>query len=302
MKYVSANHLEGFEFHDAILKFVSYKDKTLTATAKYLNLHKDTRQNPYDYDAEIADAVISWECFEVQSLEDYTNTPQINYYGKDAEEVLIRELKESFSLNGLNIRKENEKIMVVFETNGDNSYFNAICSCTNVKVEWDEYCGLAWYEKQKTHRYDVTLATPDGEEKSTIAISQWLDDHEITTQVIAFIRYDEKDYYGNGTDDFWIDAIADLQNQLPDNVILKCCVACKHGSLCPVGNDQNEVFCVNDITPKDKSDLFFYTEDENERRKRSREYFSQCERFEPQEEDGFTYNDFCYYLKYNHNR
>lgn len=34
MKYISKDHLEDFEFHDAVLEFDNYKDKTPIATGK----------------------------------------------------------------------------------------------------------------------------------------------------------------------------------------------------------------------------------------------------------------------------
>lgn len=310
MKYISDN-LNDFEFHDAVLEFVSFKENTLIVTAKALNIHKDTKQNTNDYDAEIKSALITFEKFGVTSLEFlrayktnskgklYTNDPQIIYYNKIAKDVLIKELKSSISLNGLNVLNiltENRKTVIELETNF-NSVFTAICSYSNVKIEWDEYCGRAWYEHYRNYQYNVTLVTKFRKQKNIVRILQILDDDGNTTEVRASMHYNNKDYFGVGTDYFWIDAIADLQKQLPNNVILKCCIACKHGSLCPVGDNLNEVFCVKDICPKQKSDLFFYTEDENERTKRSREYFSQCENFKPQKKIYFTYNDFYYYLK-----
>lgn len=308
MKYTSYNHLEDLEFHDTFLNFSSYMDDTLAVTAEHLNIHKNTKQNTNDYDAEIASAVISFDCFEIHSLELlraykidadgnwYTDEPRTIYYGKDAEEVLFRELKSSVSLNGLNILRKNKNTTIELETNSPTPFI-AIYSCTNVKAEWDEYCGRAWYEECRKYQYDTALITPDGEQKTVVTILHNLDNDGNTTGVNAYIRYQNRDYSGSGTDYLGIDAIADLQNQLPDNVILKCCVACKHGSLCPTGNSENEVFCVRDISPKDKSDLFFYTEDKNERSKRRREYFNQCENFASQEGDYYTYNDFYYYLK-----
>lgn len=307
MKYISDN-LNDFTFHDTVFKFVSFKENTLIVTATGLNIHKDTKQNTNNYDEEIESALITFEDFEANSLELmqayqtdakgnlYTNDPQIIYHNKNAEEALIKKLKSSISLNGLNILSKNEKTVIELETNF-NSVFTAICSYSNVKIEWDEYCGRAWYEHNRNYQYNVTLVTKFREQKNIVRILQILDDDGNTTEVRASMYYNNKEYFGVGTDYFWIDAIADLQKQLPNNVILKCCIACKHGSLCPVGDNLNEVFCVKDICPKQKSDLFFYTEDENERTKRSREYFSQCENFKPQEKNYYTYNDFYYYLK-----
>lgn len=309
MIYASYNHLEDFEFHDAVLGFENYKDNTLIVTARCLNIHKNAKQNTNDYDAEIASAVITFDCFSVHSLELlksyqsdengnlYTDDPQIIYHGKDAEMLFLEKLKSFISLNGLNIKNEEKRIKIELETNSNSSVFAVNCSCANVKVEWDEYHGRAWYEKIKRYKYNTTLITPDGEQKNIIDILHELDNDGNTTNVRTYIRYNNNDYFGDGNDCIWIDSIADLQNKLPDNVILKCCIACKHGNLCPVGNERNEIFCVSDISPKDKSDLFFYTEDENERKKRSRKYFDQCENFESQQDNYYTYNDFYHYLK-----
>ena len=82
--------------------------------------------------------------------------------------------------------------------------------------------------------------------------------------------YDGKEYWGRGNDHLWIDAFADLQKKLPEGVTIKCCLTCRHGNLCPVGNAPNEVFCTKDVLITQKSDLYFYTEDEAECEKRSR--------------------------------
>lgn len=159
MKYTSHNHLEDFVFHDALFSFISLENNTLIISAQYLNIHKGTAQNANDYDAEIASAKISFECFDVHSLEPlraykrdtngnlYTDEPQIIFHGKEAEEIFIRELKSTVSLNGLNIQNENGRVMIEIETNLSATLFIAIYSCTDVKVEWDEYSGRAWYEK-----------------------------------------------------------------------------------------------------------------------------------------------------------
>lgn len=93
------------------------------------------------------------------------------------------------------------------------------------------------------------------------------------------------------------DAFSDLQNKLPKNVQLKCCVACRHGNQCPVGNAPNEVFCTKDVKISCKSDCFYYTEDEEERQKRSRRYWDCCDDFYPQDESNYTYSSYFDYLK-----
>ena len=67
---------------------------------------------------------------------------------------------------------------------------------------------------------------------------------------------------GYGKDYLWADAFADLQKNLPNNVKMRCCMTCRHGNMCPVGNKPGELFCTKDVSITQKSDLFFYTENE----------------------------------------
>lgn len=67
------------------------------------------------------------------------------------------------------------------------------------------------------------------------------------------------------------------------------CFTCRHGNFCPIGDCDNEIFCVKDFEPKGKSDLYFVTEDSAERQKRSRTLFDVCEDFKPCCDDYYTY-------------
>lgn len=40
----------------------------------------------------------------------------------------------------------------------------------------------------------------------------------------------------------FLDALVDLQKHLPDGVVLKCCMTCRHGNMCPFGNQPGELF------------------------------------------------------------
>ena len=100
-----------------------------------------------------------------------------------------------------------------------------------------------------------------------------------------------------GKDFLWVDAFADLQKKLPDNVKIQCCLTCRHGNMCPVGNKPGELFCTKDVIITQKSDLFFYTEDDAERTSRSRDCTNVCEKYEEQSKDYYTYNDYLYYFE-----
>ena len=66
--------------------------------------------------------------------------------------------------------------------------------------------------------------------------------------------------------------------------------------ICPVGNKPGELFCTKDVIITQKSDLFFYTEDEAERSKRSHDCTDICEKYQEQTSEHYTYNDYlCYF-------
>lgn len=312
MKYSSLNRLQDFEFHDTALSFKYHKSGALCVTAEQLNIHKDAKENPYCHDMEIKNAFILFENFECLSFEilpvyiydehekHNIEQPGIIYKGKQAEERLIAQLKNTIFLNGITIYQKDGAIDLELETNG-NLCFIAFCSVSNVKIEWDEFSRKAWYELHEQYKYSISLETPAGEETAVLQIyyneEKMFYSSEKTPIVSLSITYGDNEIYGNGMDYLWIDAFADLQKHLPKNVKIKCCLTCRHGNLCPVGNCPNEIFCTKDVEILQKSDLYFYTEDEAEIAKRSRNYTFVCEDFKEQNDDFYTYNDYLYYLK-----
>lgn len=151
------------------------------------------------------------------------------------------------------------------------------------------------YDPINRHRYPFTLATPNGDQQIIVSIDYEGNAGEQATVKVS-CKYLGEVFCGQGRDFLWIDAFADLQRHLPEAVFLKCCLTCRHGNLCPVGNAPNEVFCMKDVVIKQKSDLYFYTEDNNERVTRTRQYNNQCESYEPQSDNYYTYNDYWYFL------
>lgn len=158
MKYRSSNIFTDFEFHDAEFFLESFIDGTLILSAEYLNIHKATEQNPHPTDMEIDVATITFNNFRVKSYEpgrswkvnekgeSYTDDPLIIYYGAEAEEKLISDLKEWIT---------------VYEFGPvDDCYYIEACSSTepwfhvefffdSATIEWDNYRKMAWYEEIK---------------------------------------------------------------------------------------------------------------------------------------------------------
>ena len=143
----------------------------------------------------------------------------------------------------------------------------------------------------------MTIISDNTEQSLDLFISFDNEDPYKTEQMTIKTNYQGKEIVAVGTHYPYDDAFSDLQNKLPKNIQIKCCVACCHGNQCPVGSAPNEVFCTKDVIITCKSDCFYYTEDEEECRKRSKRYWDCCDDFCPQDENKYTYSTYFYYLK-----
>ena len=111
MKYRVENNLDLFEFHDADVSFVSFDNNELILSARHLNIHKNTDENPNDNDMEITLANVTFLKFKVLSFEPmrtyqidddgkwYTNEPRVIIKGKEAEIHFLENAKKGFSIN-----------------------------------------------------------------------------------------------------------------------------------------------------------------------------------------------------------
>ncbi len=317
MKYRIENRLDVFEFHDAEFSLVEYDQHELVLSAKHLNIHRDAQENPHDCDMEIDVARMILTQFEVISCEPmrayqkdadgnwYTDEPQIIYTGEEARNYFLREIKKGIAINGIDICKKGNRSQIEWSTCGPPCFF-ATFTFAGTVVEWDAYCTKAWYELHKQYRSNITLMTPDGETETKIRIICHEEDVynpdgqlEEAPIVTVGIEYDGKEYWGQGKAYTWEDAFADLQKKLPDGVFLKCCLTCRHGNMCPYGDEPGTLFCTKEFdirSPKDMCSLF----DDNENSKifdRTKNVTDRCKEYRPQNKDDYTYNDFLYYLE-----
>lgn len=311
MKYVSVNRLRDFEFHDADIALVSMERDTLRLSVKHLNIHKGTEQNGEDWDMEIELAQIRFEdvrelCYEPgrrwitdESGNHCPTGEQLTFRGDDARKRIIRELNKGVAVFFLD---EEDGICRIGGC-GEEPYLEIAFGFGRVTIEWDAYSKKAWYELRRRYDREVVLAAPEGDQRVSLTIVVCEEDTSSPrdgvvkgASVTASLQYNARTWCGSGRDDYlWIDAFGNLQGHLPTGSYLKCCLACRHGNLCPAGNNPEEVFCTKDVQIGKKQDLFSYTEDAAEREKRSRGYFDLCGDFCPQTEDFFTYNDFLTY-------
>lgn len=238
MKYCAENDLSLFEFHDAAFSFFSFDGKDLVVSASMVNIHKDAPQNPYDFDMEIASAQITFRNFGAAAYEpgiawrtgedgkSYPVEPPIIFSGQEAIEQILEELKHKFDV--FHFEKE-EKHGYFIDGCGIEPYFMIKFDVDSVIICWDEYKKKAWYERHRQYRFDAVLHTPGGDESVKLTIGC----HEDPVYIKGCLKqppvvsvgctYGAKKYWGYGGDHLWIDAFADLQRQLPEGVLLKCC-------------------------------------------------------------------------------
>ena len=139
--------------------------------------------------------------------------------------------------------------------------------------------------------YYLPVETPDGIIELKVARGVWQNDDDMRVTLSTTIQGNTINYQSDTTED----ALVLLAKDLPKTWKIRSCLSCRYGNFCPVGNFDNELFCVADCEPKTPRDLWHVTEDERERKARSRTLFECCELYKEQSEDYFMYND--YYIR-----
>ncbi len=311
MKFCIKNDLSIFEFHDSEFSFVSFDGSDLVISASMVNIRRGTPQNPSDNDMEIASTQITFKNFNSATYEpgrtwktgedgkSYPVGPLVIYSGQEGIDRILEELKCGMTVYNF------EKVERGYSIGGCGvePYFTIAFNFDDVTVCWDEYKKKAWYELHRKYKFDAILDTPNGNQEVQLIVS--CHDEAVFVKgvreeppiVNVGCKYNGKEYWGQGSDYLWVDAFVDLQRQLPENALLKCCLTCRYGNLCPVGDVVNEVYCTKDVLIAQKSDLYLYTEDNIEREKRVRKYCDLCTDYQPQTDSFYTYNDYSDLLK-----
>ena len=80
-----------------------------------------------------------------------------------------------------------------------------------------------------------------------------------------------------------------LSEILEDKYEIYSCYTCRYGNFCPYGDQDNEIFCVNDSEPKSKEDLISIMVDGEESEKRHRTLFDICDEHKPCSDNYWTY-------------
>ncbi|KJS03805.1 MAG: hypothetical protein VR68_00530 [Peptococcaceae bacterium BRH_c4a] len=88
-------------------------------------------------------------------------------------------------------------------------------------------------------------------------------------------------------------AVINLQKVLPANVSIACCQSCRYGNFCPYGDNDNEIFCLKDMTPNNKFDVCeIFSNDYDLARSKCKILLGYCADYMPISHDEYyTYND-----------
>ncbi len=311
MNHCIKNSISDFDFHDSeVFDYISDKNN-LTLFIKHLNVKKNTNENPFDYHMEIDVAKLTFFNLSFVSFKPGDTWAQDDngvmqcvkkakkYSGKRGAKRFINEMASKFCINCFStesipdLSKDAEVFSHKLSCIGYNEpYFDVILISDAFSVEWDNYLKKAWYEYTKQSYESVVIQAYDTDIKEKVHTVAHFDDEGMVTSASVSITIDDDRLIGIGNNKEY--AILNLISQFPDTIKLKACMTCRHGNFCPIGDNEDEIFCMKDIVPKQKSDLFYYTEDDKERADRVRKLLYVCDDYKPMEKDFYTYND--YYL------
>lgn len=157
MKFLSNNIFSDFEFHDAYFKLEGFENKTLTVSVQYLNIHKNTEQNPCDTDMEIENARITFHNFRAISFEPgrawqydangnrYTDDPLVIFEGEAAVEKLLNELRTGTTVLTFEPLDNGN---IYLDGTGSEPYFESEFMFDCATIQWDAFKKPAWYEER----------------------------------------------------------------------------------------------------------------------------------------------------------
>ena len=301
MLYQSINALQDFEFHDSEVIGGSRDGDTVTLTLKYLNVHKHLPQNPGDFDMEIELATFRINGFQLLGytpgvtwgFDEAGNSiplePIREYTGADGLERFWTQVEGGFAILQLDTEQQNGRLALTFSCSGNEPYFDVSFAADQVTVQWDKFRKKAWYELHRYSNHPLSLLVDGAETPSEIRV-YFHDDPPSKPLRSASIKLDGSDLWGSGT--LLEEAVLDLERKLPASVSLKCCQTCRHGNFCPSGNEETEIFCLQDLHPASKGEVFDLLTAEGQWEHRKRTLFSLCDAYCPMEKAYYAYNDY----------
>jgi hypothetical protein len=155
MKYKTNKILSDFEFHDSYFKLKKYENDSLIISVKYLNVHKNTEQNPSNTDMEIKNAEITFEGFRLVSFEPprtwkedingklYTDEPLFILEGTVAKAKFSEQLNNGVTVLEFGILENGN---YYFDGLSVEPWFSVQFQSDTCVVTWDEFSKPSFYE------------------------------------------------------------------------------------------------------------------------------------------------------------
>ena len=160
LKYIAVNELDHFEYHDAELRKIAWKDTNLVWELSAVNVTTENTQNNSCKDMCIESAEIMFESCNIESII-FSACGRYDSNGALIESVeaeialpeeydeILRESLSSycyiFSMNQYE-KTESGKYWACFTIDGGAGHYDITISFLKSIVSWDMFSGEAWYE------------------------------------------------------------------------------------------------------------------------------------------------------------
>lgn len=151
----TANKLDCFEFHDAVVVDVAINENDMVWTLEAVNVTTDSPHNNHDCDMSAGTLVLTFKNHEIVEFISYGCESW--FEGKLIEKIPDKEIQKSEyasaleSFEYINGYGKSEDIALVheFDVIAGGDFFLIGIKCTGVIAEWNEYTGKAWYEDRR---------------------------------------------------------------------------------------------------------------------------------------------------------
>jgi hypothetical protein len=165
MKYTAINELSHFEYHDAEIKKIELNHGNINWHVSLLNATTENSQNDFDKDMCIEHAVIAFEqahiaqivfsAYKVYSNSGLIESVEAKIASPDEYSDIIRMTIDDFcyifKMKELSMNQDKTFMACFHICSGVGDYHLTLSFAKSV-IQWDRYCGIAWYEDEKWKR------------------------------------------------------------------------------------------------------------------------------------------------------
>ena len=160
MKYKSINELNTFEFHDALIKDISFNHNEIIILVSELNATTDNSQNTDTVDLCIEEAELTFLNAKITKIE-FSGWVTYDSHHNLIEKVeprqvdnadffeIVQKTKEcgwAYFQSMESVQKQDDKFTVCFYIDGGAGTYYMTMEYSCASVTWNSYSGAAWYE------------------------------------------------------------------------------------------------------------------------------------------------------------